>query len=109
MFGKKKKTKNESIGDKVIKGIAENISPENAVITYILLQSRDNNISLARKDDITYISFRNEKIKTFLSEWYNILQLYKNKKMSQNIYKIFVDSQLKENKINSENEFDDDF
>ena len=47
MFGKKKKTKNESIGDKVIKGIAENISPENAVITYILLQSQDNNISLS--------------------------------------------------------------
>ena len=82
--------------------IAKDTSPENAVITYILLQSQKNNISLARKEDITYISFRNKEISDFLKEWYTLLHLHQHKKLSDKMYEIFI--QLAENKITEDKE-----
>lgn len=97
-FGKK--PKNKPIEQKVIDSIANNVSAENAVITYILLQSKENNISLARKDDVTYISFKNPKISEFLKEWYTLLRLNQHKKLGDKMYKLFIQSQLDEYNIN---------
>jgi len=97
-FGRGKKKDNSAKQD-IIDGIANNKKAENAVITYILLQAQENNISLAKKDDITYISFRNKEISNFLKEWYTLLLLYQHKKLSDKMYEIFIQSQLTENKI----------
>jgi len=100
-FGKKK---DKPIEQSIVEDIAKNANAENAVITYILLQSQKNNISLAKKNDITYIYFRDKKISDFLKEWYTLLQLYQHKKLSDKMYEIFIQSQLAENKIINDNE-----
>jgi hypothetical protein len=106
-FGKK--PKNKPIEQKIVDSVASNICAENAIITYILLQSKENNISLARKDDVTYISFRNPKISEFLKEWYTLLQLNQHKKLGDKMYKLFIQSQLDEYKINdSSNKTEDE-
>ncbi len=69
---------------------------EDMIIAYILEQSKNNNISLAQKDNITYISFRQGKIKEFLGEWYSILRLYQNNKLSSQMYEVFIQSKIKE-------------
>ena len=103
-FGKKKDKKEKTIEQGIVEDIAKDTSPENAVITYILLQSQKNNISLARKEDITYISFRNKEISDFLKEWYTLLHLHQHKKLSDKMYEIFIQSQLAENKITEDKE-----
>lgn len=103
-FGKKKDKKENTIEQSIVEDIAKDASPENAVITYILLQAQKNNISLARKEDITYISFRNKEISDFLREWYTLLRLHQHKKLSDKMYEIFIQSQLAENKITEDKE-----
>ena len=102
LFWKKdKSTKEPKINLK--KSVAENISAdkncENAIITYILLQAEENNIYLGKKGDITYISFRNEKISDFLNEWYNLLELKQSSKLTDKTYKMFIKNELQQNKI----------
>jgi len=103
-FGKKKNKKEKPIEQSIVEDIAKNANAENAVITYILLQSQKNSISLAKKEDITYISFRNKEISDFLKEWYTLLQLHQHKKLSDKMYEIFIQSQLAENKITEDKE-----
>jgi hypothetical protein len=104
-FGKK--PKNKPLEQKIVDSISENVSVENAIITYILLQSKDNKISLARKDDVTYISFRNPKISDFLKDWYTLLQLNKHKKLGDKVYKVFIQNQLEEYKIKEDTDKDE--
>ncbi len=83
---------------------------EDMIIAYILDQSKNNNISLAQKNNTTYISFRQGKIKDFLGEWYSILGLYQNNKLSPEMYDVFVQSKIKnlsaaENKSCSKEEY----
>ncbi|MBR1444163.1 MAG: hypothetical protein IJ583_11615 [Firmicutes bacterium] len=106
LFGKKAKgTKEPKINLK--KSVAENIAAdrncENAIITYILLQAEENNIYLGKKGDITYISFRNEKISDFLNEWYNLLELKQSSKLTDKTYKMFIKNELQQNKITDTN------
>ncbi len=103
-FGKKKDKKEKTIEQSIVENIAKDASPENAVITYILLQSQKNSVSLAKKEDITYISFRNKEISDFLKEWYTLLQLHQHKRLSDKMYEIFIQSQLAENKITEDKE-----
>ena len=103
-FGKKKDKKEKTIEQSIVENIAKDASPENAVITYILLQSQKNSISLAKKEDITYISFRNKEISDFLKEWYTLLQLHQHKRLRDIMYEIFIQSQLAENKITEDKE-----
>ena len=89
---------------------------EDMIIAYILDQSKNNNISLAQKNNTTYISFRQGKIKDFLGEWYSILGLYQNNKLSPEMYDVFVQSKIKNisaaeptNVVDSNKRIDDTF
>lgn len=93
----------------IVKSIAKNVSVENAIITYLLLQAKENNISLAKKDDVTYIRINNKILNDFLNEWYTLLQMHQKKKLSDKMYDIYIKNQLDENKLidekdNSEND-----
>lgn len=105
LFGKKKKQKiqpqNPNLEKSIVESIAADNDTERAVITYILLQAEKNNIYLGKKGDITYISFKNEKISSFLNEWYTILRLKQGNGISDKTYKVFVTNELMENRIGS--------
>ena len=102
LFGKNSKKKKEpkiNLEKSIAKNIAAEKNCENAIITYILLQAENNNIYLGKKGDMTYISFRNEKITDFLNEWYNLLELKQNNKMTDRTYKMFIKNELLQNRI----------
>jgi hypothetical protein len=108
LFNKNDKT----LESDIIKNIAKNINVENAIITYLLLQAKANSISLAKKNDRTYICFCNKEINDFLNEWYTLLQMHQKKKLSDKMYDIYINNQLEENKLTDENktsELSDDF
>lgn len=108
MFGIKFKNKvnTPNLNREIIDNIAAGNNVEKAVITYILLQARENNISLAIKDKVTFISFKNDIINEFLKEWFSILKLYQHNHLSPKMYETFIKLQLLENDINSD--FNDD-
>jgi hypothetical protein len=104
--------KDKTLKDSIIENIAKNVNVENAIITYLLLQARANNISLAKKNDRTYICFCNKEINDFLNEWYTLLQMHQKKKLSDKMYDIYINNQLEENKLTDESktsELSDDF
>ena len=95
-----KKNKETDNNSDIINGIVEGgVSAENAIIVYILRQALENNIELcySSSTQTTFLSFRNEKLKEFLKEWFTILKLYQNNQLSKNMYEIFITAQLKEN------------
>lgn len=91
---KKEPDKDKAANDYIVESVRADVAPENAVIAYILLQSRDNKISLAYKDGITYVCFRNEKISAFLKNWYGILRMHEKKMLDTDVYNMFITSQL---------------
>ena len=104
----KKKKKATSLETKVRDNIYNDIDVENAVITYILLQSQTDSISLGKKNKTTYIHFKNEKINNFLNEWYTIIKLRQDNKLSEKMYEVFISTSLNENKVKTEAEKDED-
>lgn len=102
-INKKKKTEDENIKNEntdVIQGIIEGgVSAENAVIVYILKEALNNNIELcySAATQTTFLTFRNEKLKNFLKEWFTILKLHQNNQLSNNMYEIFIKAQLSAN------------
>ena len=98
-FGRKKDNNVTSSDDKVVtdyiadKAVADS-GAENAIIAYILLESKKNNISLAYKDGLTYVCFRNEKITKFLKNWFSLIKLYQANRLDQSVYELFVNAQL---------------
>lgn len=102
-INKKKKTEDENIKNEntdVIQGIIEGgVSAENAVIVYILKEALNNNIELcySASTQTTFLTFRNEKLKNFLKEWFTILKLHQNNQLSNNMYEIFIKAQLSAN------------
>ena len=101
LFGKKTKKKEPkpNLERQIVKNIANGRNTESAIITYILLQADQNNIYLGKKDDMTYISFKNQRITDFLNEWYNILKMRQKNGITDKMYKYFVEKELLENKI----------
>ncbi|MBR1443695.1 MAG: hypothetical protein IJ583_09205, partial [Firmicutes bacterium] len=101
LFGKKTKKKEPkpNLERQIVKNIANDRNTESAIITYILLQADQNNIYLGKKDDMTYISFKNQRITDFLNEWYNILKMRQKNGITDKMYKYFVEKELLENKI----------
>lgn len=102
-INKKKKKEDENIKNEntdVIQGIIDGgISAENAVIVYILKEALNNNIELcySASTQTTFLTFRNEKLKNFLREWFTILKLHQNNQLSNNMYEIFIKAQLSAN------------
>ena len=97
LFAKKSKKepdKDKAAKEYIVESVRSDLEPENAVIAYILLQSKDNKISLAYKDGITYVCFRNEKISAFLKNWYGILKMHQKKMLDTEVYNMFITSQL---------------
>jgi hypothetical protein len=112
MFKFKNKKKSLNLEQNIVNNLTSNAEVEKAVITYILLQSKENKITLAKKDTTTYIGFKNEQISDFLNEWFTILKLNQNGKLSKKMYEIFIKSQLDENNVSTnenkvDNEIDD--
>lgn len=83
----------------VINGIKDGITPENAVITYILMQAALGNINMGTKNDEFYIYFKNERISHFLKKWYGILKMVESKFMDKSDYAIQIRGELEKNKI----------
>ena len=83
----------------VISGIKDGITPENAVITYILMQAALGNINMGTKNDEFYIYFKNERISHFLKKWYGILKMVESKFMDKGDYAIQIRGELEKNKI----------
>ena len=83
----------------VINGIKDGITPENAVITYILMQASQGNINMGTKNDEFYIYFKNERISHFLKKWYGILKMVESKFMDKSDYAIQIRGELEKNKI----------
>ena len=83
----------------VINGIKDGITPENDVITYILMQAALGNINMGTKNDEFYIYFKNERISHFLKKWYGILKMVESKFMDKSDYAIQIRGELEKNKI----------
>ena len=83
----------------VINGIKDGITPENAVITYILMQAALGNINMGTKNDEFYIYFKNERISHFLKKWYGILKMVESDFMDKSDYAIQIKGELEKNKI----------
>ena len=106
LFGKKSKREKEpkiNLERQLADNIAKGTNTESAIITYILLQADQNNIYLGKKDDVTYISFKNKRISDFLNEWYNILEVRQKNGITDKMYKYFIEKELIENKIITDN------
>jgi len=108
VFFKLKNNKDKPLEDDVKKNIANGVNVENAIITYLLLQAKANNISLAKKEDRTYIYINSKEINDFLNEWYTLLQLHQKKRLSDRMYDIFIRSQLDENTVDSYKQSNED-
>ncbi|MBR1445209.1 MAG: hypothetical protein IJ583_16945 [Firmicutes bacterium] len=110
LFGKKTKKKEPkpNLEKQIVKNIANGRNTESAIITYILLQADQNNIYLGKKEDVTYISFKNQRITDFLNEWYNILKMRQKNGITDKMYRYFVEKELLENKITADDTTSDE-
>lgn len=107
-FFKNKKDK-ATLEDSISESVNKNENVEKAIITYLLLQARNNNISLARKNNICYVHIKNDIINNFLDEWYTLLQLYQRQRLSDKTYEVFIKSYLDEKTSEAYIKADDDF
>lgn len=116
-FKKAKKTKtekptennsNSGLEEYIVDNIRHNTDVEKAIITYILLCSKESKIKLVRsKDEDIYVKFVNSTIRDFLKQWYSLLSLNLKGEISPDMYRVFVDAQLKKSGINQDEESSD--
>ena len=81
---------------KIYESLKSGHQPENAIINYILTQSKDNAVIFATKNGRTYVSFLNEDICTVLNDWFVIVNAYQKEKMSPGGYRQQLNSMLKQ-------------
>ena len=99
---------NRGLEEYIVDNIRHNTGVEKAIITYILLCSKESKIKLVRsKDEDIYVKFVNSTIRDFLKQWYSLLSLNLKGEISPDMYRIFVDAQLKKSGLNQSDESSD--
>lgn len=70
--------------------------PVRNIISFSIEQEQQGNIVLGKRKDEIFIHFRNPDLAAFFTDWFSMLKLHRDNQLSDEAYKQFVDTALKQ-------------
>lgn len=62
------------------------------IISFILAEEKKGNVVMGKRREQIFIGFRNNEAAKFLMDWFSMINLYRNKQLSEDAYKVFISS-----------------